>query len=635
MKILHRFMLKQFIGPFIASFAIVIIVLLMQVLWKYIDDLIGKGLELSIIAKMLLFACGQIAVFAFPLAVLLASIFTLGNMGENYELIALKAAGISLQRIMFPLIILSFFIAIGAFLCSNYVIPVAQLKWRVLIHDIQQKRPELSIQEGIFFNGIDGYSIRIGRRDTKTNMLYDLRIHDHTKRQGNVHIVLADSGRMSMTYDKQFLELMLYNGHGYEDIVDERATDRRTVRQDRTYQFRQNFFEKQVLRIQLPDYGMERSDEQLFSSGHRYMNLNQLNTVIDSLSHLITTQETQLRMAVIPTYSPPDFHVPIDTTMRDRIPDNFSAFFNQLPKHTKLRAVEDAIANTQTQKDRISGLIYELNIHNRQTWRYKISWHEKFSMPFACFVFFFIGAPLGAIIRKGGLGTPLIIAIIFYVLYYVISMIGERSAREGALAPLEGMWLSATIILTVGFLLTWKATRDSSIFNPDVYINNVKKFLSIIFDAQYTPRPEIHYKASANELKPANMIYNIEELSQLNKSYLDGVFKKKQIIKEIWSNSDDIKLLEIAEKYDKVKAIIKQSDIEIIRETVAEYPVAALQNYKIKKKSNKHTVAAAVIFPIWLYLYIKVRMQKNELRNELQNIISVNRNLTNVLNSLL
>ena len=636
MKILHRLMFKQFIGPFVGAFVIVTLVLLMQILWKYVDDLVGKGLDLLIIAEMLLYACGQLAIYAFPLAVLLASIITLGSMGENYELIALKAAGVSLQRIVFPLIIMTFLITIGAFLCANYVIPVAHLKWRSLMHDIQQTRPELQIQEGIYYNGIDGYSIRIGRRDTKTKMLYELRIHDHTKRQGNVNIILADSGEMRMTIDKRFLEVTLYSGHGYDDIIDEDTRGgRRAGTQNRTYQFRQNFFDKQILRLELPEYGLERSDEQLFASGFKMMNLGQLNYVIDSMSLIINSHEELLRGTVQPTYRPPEHDMPVDTSLRARVPDDFRAHFDQQSKVQRLAALQEAANQARSQKDRVSGLFYELNSYNRQTWRFKIAWHEKFTMPFACFVFFFIGAPLGSIIRKGGLGTPIVIAVIFYVFYYVINMIGERSAREGALSPFEGMWMAACIIIAVGIFMTWMATRDSTIFNQDMYINKLKKWLSVIFVTHHRLRPQIKYQALESDLSATSMIEKLEELSHLIRAYHEGDFRNNLRLSKIWYTNDDEALAEIGQKYDLLRAILKQSDEEIIRETVAEYPVAMLHNYKIKKVSKKHVIATVILFPVWIYLYIRVKIQKNSLKNELDNIISSNKNLINELHSVL
>ncbi|MDR1172823.1 MAG: LptF/LptG family permease [Bacteroidales bacterium] len=632
MKILHRFMLKQFLSPFIIAFVIVIFTLLMQFLWKYIDDLVGKGLALSVIGELLLYTSAQLSIMAFPLAVLLASIFTLGNLGENYELMALKASGISLQRIVFPLIVLSVAIGVCAFVFANNVTPGATLSMRTLIHDIQQQRPELQVQEGIFYNGIEGYSFRIDRRNYKTKMLYGLMMYNHTKKQGNTQVILADSGEMKVTADKRFLEVTLYHGHSYEDVVDAK----RPARKNKNYPFRLDFFDRQVFRMALPGFDLERSDGQLFKSSYQMMNLAQLNYTIDSLSQVLVTQEDQLRKIVQPVYRNPELvHQPVDTSLRTKVPDNFREEFDKQSKSKRQMAIQEAVNSVRTQKDQVAGLTYELDDKSKRTWKYEIEWHRKFTMSLACIIFFFIGAPLGAIIRKGGLGTPIIIAVLFFVLYYVISMIGEKSTREGALTSFEGMWLSTFIVLPIGIFLTFMATRDSSIFNQELYVNYMKKSLSFMFATHRIPRPEVDYTATSTDLAPENMIVKLEELSQHCKLYLEGDFRKHMRFSKIWYKQEDQALAGIADRYDNVRAILQQSNVDMIRETVAEYPRAALHNYKIKKDSSRQVMAAGIIFPVWLYLYLKAWIQKYSLRNELRNIMGANRNLMNELNSIL
>jgi len=633
MKILHRFMLKQFFGPFIIAFIIVIFTLLMQFLWKYIDELVGKGLELSVIAELLLYASAQLTFMAFPLAVLLASIFTMGNLGENCELIALKAAGISLQRIVFPLIILSVFIAVCAFHFANNVTPLANMKMTALIYDIRQTRPELQLQEGIFYNGIEGYSIRIGHRNYKTNMLYDLMIYDHTKRAGNLKVTLADSGSMAVTADKHFLEIELFNGYTYEDWTE----NRRSSQQNKNYPFYRYFFDRQVFRMPLPGYGLERSsDEQIFKSGYQMMNLSQLTLMTDSLSTVVNSQEDQLRNLVQPIYHNPELKkLPVDTSLRRKIPDDFRVEFNQQSKTKRQTAIQDAVNNARTQKDQVAGLIYEINNLNRKTWRYEVAWHQKLTMPIACIIFFFIGAPLGAIIRKGGIGTPIIIAVIFFVLFYVISEIGKKSAHEGAMTPLEGIWMSTFIIFAIGIFLTWMATRDSAIFNQEWYAIWFRKWLNFIFTTNRIPRPEMTYMASPADLAPENMIAKLEELSLYCKRYLEVDLKKYMGFRNIWYQQEDIGLTEIGKRYDSILTILKQSDVDMIRETVEEYPFVTLQYYKIKKDANWQVVAAAVMFPVWIYLFLKAWIQKYSLRNELRNMMGANQNLVNELNSIL
>jgi len=625
-------MLRQFLGPFIMAFFVVDFTLLMQVLWLYVDDLIGKGLEFSIIVELFFYLSVQVSVMAFPLAMLLSSIFTMGNMGENYELIALKAAGISLQRILFPLMIMSLIISIGAFLFANNIIPVTTLKGRTLLWDITRQRPEIQIQEGVFSNGIEGYSIRIGKRDYKTNMLYEMRIYDHTKKTGNTSVVIADSGRIAMTADKSFLEVTLYHGHTYEDMPE----SKKSVRENKTHPFRYDFFDEQVFRIPLSGLDLMRSDVQIFKSNAQMKNLNQLTKDIDSLLQTGSVQVEQLRGIVQPVYRNPELKsMRIDTTLRSKVPDHYRIEFNKLSKSKRQAAIQDAVNNVRTQKEQAAGLTYELEDVNRKARLHKIEWHRKLTMSLACIIFFFIGAPLGAIIRKGGIGTPIIIAVLFFVIYYVISEIGRKSAREGAMTPFEGMWMSTFIILTIGIFLTWMATRDSSIFNQELYVAYIKKGLNFIFVTYRTPRSVISYTASANDLAPENMIAKLEELSLHCILYREGDFRKHIRFNQIWRKQDDDALSKIAQLYDHIRAVLKQSDVDMIREEVSEYPSATLHDYKIKKISNGHVIGAAIIFPVWFYLFLKAWIQKYTLRNDLRQIIGANRNLVNELKSIL
>jgi len=386
----------------------------------------------------------------------------------------------------------------------------------------------------------------------------------------------------------------------------------------------------------LPGYDLERSDEESFKTGFQMMNLNQLTDMVDSLSRIIDTQEDQLRSTVQPTYRNTELsRMRIDTTLRSKVPENYMVGFNNMTKEKRQSAIHSAVGSVRSQKDQVAGLIFELNHQNRRIWRYEIAWHQKFTMPFACFIFFFIGAPLGAIIRKGGLGTPIIIATIFFVLYYVISMIGEKSAREGAMTPLEGIWMSTFIIFSIGVFLTWMATRDSSIFNIELYSNYIKKGLNILFVTNQEPRPDLQYVATTTDLLPENMIIKLEKLSLLCKVYLESDFKKHIRFSKIWKSTEDSALTEIANQYDYAKAIIKQADVEMMRETVAEYPNVVLKDFKIKKEANWQIVATAIIFPVWIYLYLKLWIQKHSLQNELQNIMGANRNLINELNSII
>lgn len=483
MKRLHKFIISSFVGPLVLTFFITTFILLMQFLWKWIDDLAGKGLSVSVIAELLLYVSASLVPMALPLAILLASIMTFGNLGENYELTALKSSGISLQRIMSPLIIFVVGISLLAFFFSNNVMPYANLKMQSLLYDVTQKRPEFNIREGIFYNGIDNFSIKISHRDNRTNLLHDIKIYDHTEARGNVSVTTADSGYMKMTADSN-LVFTLYNGYMYSELGGER-----TMRVHRTYPARRDHFERQDVVFSLSGFNLNRTDENLFKGGYKMMNLKQLTLTTDSLySEYDETKKQFYKEVVVTNYFRTD-PVYKKTLFKDTVIQrdretilNMDSIFENLDIPAKRSIITQALTLARATGGHV--LAQKDNFLNkvRKIRRHEIEWHRKFTLSFACLVFFFIGAPLGAIIRRGGLGMPVVVSIIFFVIYYIVSISGEKFARESVMPAFEGMWLSSFLLLPVGVFLTYKATSDSAVLNIDTYLlffKKIGKFLRI------------------------------------------------------------------------------------------------------------------------------------------------------------
>jgi len=480
-KKLHLLVIKSFIGPFILTFFFVVFVLLMQFLWKYIDDLIGKGLEWDIISEFLLYTSASLVPLALPLAVLLASLMTFGNLAENLELLAFKSSGISLIRIMIPVMIISTIISVGAFFFSNGVMPVANLKMRSLLYDIQQQRPELTIRPGIFDNTLEGYSIRIGDRDPRTNLLRDIRIYDHTDQQGNVSVTVADSGYMKMSSDEKHLLLTLYHGRSYIELQKQKKENRHV----KSYPHRRDRFDKQEMIIEMTGFGLNRTDERLFRNSYAMMNLSQLQHFDDSLSrdidHLLeninsTVEHTVKRKSKRILLKPPHPRRPGDTAQvvpgpeeRRVVQIHVDSAFSELTKLERRRAITQAINFARSSKSFITsnGGTAEWRITRLR--RYQIEIHRKFTLSLLCLIFFFIGAPLGAIIRKGGLGVPVIVSVLLFLIYYMISITGEKFVRENLMQPFWGMWISTFIMVPVSIFLTYKAANDSVIMNIETY----------------------------------------------------------------------------------------------------------------------------------------------------------------------
>ncbi len=474
MKKLHLLVIKSFLGPLVITFFIVIFVLLMQFLWKYIDDLVGKGLQFDVISELLIYTSASLVPLALPLAILLSSIMTFGNLGENYELTAMKASGISLLRIMYPLIIVNLIIVISAFFFSNNVLPLANLKMRSLLYDIQQQRPELHIREGVFYNGIEGYSIKIGQKDFRTNMLYNVLIYDHTQRKGNTRVSVADSAYMVITEDKNHLLITMYSGHNYEEV----ESDRRR-RNTKTYPHRRESFVEQQAVIELSGFGLNRTDENLFRSHHSMMNLRQLNHSIDSSLQVIESQTEQNAKILINTVllkrEPeimPEEYIPVVKPYAL----NLNEFYMNLSDEERMALIEQALAYARSGKNLVMSYTGNHEWQTKRLRRYEMSWHEKLTLSVACFIFFFIGAPLGAIIRKGGFGMPVVVSVLFFIFYYVLSITVQKMVREDIIPAVVGMWFASAVLMPMGIYLTYKAATDSVIFNIETYSNFFKKF---------------------------------------------------------------------------------------------------------------------------------------------------------------
>ncbi len=486
MKKLHLLVIKSFVGPLILTFFFVIFILLMQFLWKYIDDLIGKGLEFQIISEFLLYTSATLVPLAIPLAVLLASLMTFGNLAENLELLALKSSGISLIRIMNPVIVLTALIAVGAFFFSNNVLPYSNLKMRSMLYDIQQQRPELTIKPGVFDNNLEGYSIRIGDRDPKTSLLKDILIFDHTDNQGNISVTIADSGYMRMSADEKHLLLTLYNGKSYIELQKQKSEGKHI----KSYPLRRDQFDQQEMVIVLTGFGLNRTDETLFRNSYSMLNLEQLNHFDDSLTSDLNEILDRFRSAMDKSLIGKSKNIMIKS--QEFIPDSLETvqeagdfkiqpvfvdtLYASLNKLERRKAISQAINFARSNKSITTSNVGTAEWKVARLRRYQNEIHRKYSYSILCLIFFFIGAPLGAIIRKGGLGMPVIISVLLFLIYYVISMVGEKFSREGMVPPSIGMWISTFILVPVSIWLTQKAVKDSVILNIETYFTWYKKW---------------------------------------------------------------------------------------------------------------------------------------------------------------
>ncbi len=478
MKKLYMYMLKEYLGPFVFTFFVALFILLLQFLWKYIDDLVGKGLEWYIIAKLMFYASSTFVPLALPLAILLSSLMTFGNMGEHYELVAMKAAGISLRKAMKPLVILSFVLSIAAFLFSNYLLPVANLKFGALLYDVRQQKLAFNLQEGIYYQGIENYVIRAGKKDKDNKTIYDVTIYDHTDHMGNTIVTTAEKGYMQMSQDKSRMIFTLFNGTRYADMTN-------IANYRKTRPFESTKFDKQIITFDLAQFQLNRTNEDLFKSHYSMLNIKQLNEAIDSLSHKRNGALDKYKGNFLKRYPTIQLRDSLqvaqilsDTTKSDTIATD-TTDFNMMAGYTPLEKetiLENALKGARAAKNNIIDYHRELDSRQLVIVKHEVVWHQKFKLSIACFIFFFIGAPLGAIIRKGGLGLPVVVSVLFFVLYHIISITGEKAAKTGEWSVEFGIWLSTLVILPLGLFLTYKATTDAQLMDTESWQKFFNRF---------------------------------------------------------------------------------------------------------------------------------------------------------------
>jgi lipopolysaccharide export system permease protein len=482
-KKVDRFVIKSFIGPLILTFFIVEIILILQFLWMYIDDLAGKGLEINVLAELLFQFSLTFVPMALPLAILLASLMTFGNMGEFSELTALKSSGIPLRRIMSPVIVLVIFICGISFLFSNNVQPYSNRKARTLLFDIRRKRPEMNIQAGTFNNDIDGYSIKVTSRDPSTNRLDKLIIYDQTQKKGNTSVTVADSGYMKVTPDETGMVMTLYNGYSYNEL-DEKVTNPAA----RSYPFRKDFFKEQKIVIALSGFDFERTKMDMYKASSVSKNVTELKYFTDSikknnldLKRIYFNEFNATRLYIERNFNQKPVAIP-DTIKDKKLPVfNTWELYDSLSLADKREVLAKAIGNVKEGSNYLAQKEDFIHEEVKTLRQFQVELQKKLTLSFACLVFFLIGAPLGAIIRKGGLGTPAVISVLFFVVYYVLSISFEKMVKEDLINPFAGMWAASCILLPIGIFLTYKATTDSSILNVETYLNFIKKIRDIIF----------------------------------------------------------------------------------------------------------------------------------------------------------
>ena len=634
-KRLDSYILQTFLPIFLMTFAICLFLVLMQFLWKYISDMVGKGLEIKVLAEMFWYAALNLIPLALPLSILLASLMTFGNMGEDLQLLAIKSAGISLLRTMSPLIVLIGFISIGAFFFQNNAMPKIQTKFYSLLISIRQKSPELDIPESVFYKGIDGYNIFVNHKDRKTGMLYDVMIYDVSKSDVNQMVVIVcDSAEMRMSKDKLALVFTMYHGQQFDNFQ-----SGQTPRQPQFVPYRRENFAKKRMVIQF-DANFNRINDSAIegnsSSNYVSKNLAQLKVSIDSMNRELDSMNI-IDRKTIKNYAyltfrnsyPPEIKNSLltkktDTRKSSKTAFNFDSIFASKDLQVQNSILQNAYVKAENNGNdfmfRSMSKISTQRIINRH-W---IEWHRKFTLSFACLVFFFIGAPLGSIVRKGGLGMPIVISVILFIIYYIFDNVGYKMARDGVWVHWVGMWFSSMILLPLGIFLTYKAMNDSVIMNPDTYAMFFRKIFFIREKRSYPMKEVIIDNLPYHELNG-----QLQDLSQQVDDYLAKY--RKLSYKTYWMDPEyDRALQSIKNKMESIlNSVSNARNLQILRKA-EEYPVL-INIQRPFKAGSKMAAVCMYFFPVGIIFKLLSLLFERRIANDLYRVRALNSELAKIV----
>ena len=625
-KRLYTFMLQTFLPLFLMTFGICLFIVLMQFIWRYIDDMVGKGLSIGVLAELFFYAALFMLPMALPLAILLASLMTFGNLGERLELLAMKSAGISLLKIMRPVMIFLIFVSIGAFYFQNYAMPVVQVKLYTLLYSMRQKSPELDIPEGVFYKEITGFNVYVKKKNPQTGLLSDLMIYDYSEGFNNARVIVADSGRLKTSEDKLFLVLSLFNGESFENLKSQEKQSRKTT----AVPYRRESFQTKDILIEF-DANFNMTDESFMQNQFVGKNLASLQHSIDSMSLRLdsikainakgiyeTSYRKSLRMEVAAT-EPAD-------TLYSPVVINFDSLYQAQSPGRKVTLLNKAKQLAEGVRTDYYFRAANMGDEGYKVRRHLTEWHKKFTLSFACLIFFFIGAPLGAIIRKGGLGVPVIISVLLFIFYYIIDNMGYKMARDGVWAAWEGMWLSSAVLTPLGMFLTYKAVNDSVILNADTYLNGLKNLVGKRQGRKIERKEVIIYTPDYAALIPV-----LHQLQQEAQTYLQQHRRWMNYLAFWKQGGRDRAAEELSNKVEQVVEELSNSDQNLVLNKLMDYPVMEGYNQLDERISGKVGLAVGLCFPIGLPLYLLATYQRKLLRHDVQMVYKTSGELLEML----
>lgn len=626
-KRLHWLVLKSFLPLFAMTFFIVLFIVLMQFLWKYVDELVGKGLEISVIAELFFYAAVSMVPMSLPLAILLASLMTFGNFGEKFELTAMKASGISLLRVMMPLIILVSSISVGAFFFQNDVLPRAQVKMWTLLFSIKQKSPETEIIPGVFNSQIPNYNVFVKDKDQNTGMLRGVMIYGVSGGGANATILVADSAHLSLTKDRRYMFLHLFNGEQFENLREQLPGDRNVPFR------REEFLDKQVL---IPfDVNFNRLDDDQMRKQYVGKNISELRQTIDSVSAKVDSvgdvyavELQMLRYGGLTKDIERGTNKPMPyrpVAMPAKVPD-LDSILAAMPANQASDLLQTARRSALLKADEYEFKSLNMAEENKSIRRHQIELIKKFTLSVACLIFFFIGAPLGAIIRKGGIGTPLVISVLLFLVYYIIDNTGYKMARDGRWPVYVGMWISTAVLAPLGIFATYKAMNDSVLFSKDAYMHLLRRIFGL-----RQKRGSAFKEVIINDIDATLALQMINRLDAGANAILRRVAKPMGYIRYWFSGVNKNTVKRVALQTDMLFDYLSDSrDAHLVR-LLSNYPI--ITSLWLYRPAPRRWMAwtAVICFPIGVPVWIFGNVALRRLRAEMKAIKTTDESIRNIL----
>lgn len=624
-KKLDIFILKSFALLFSGTFFICLFIFMMQFLWRYVDELVGKGLEVSLLAQFFFYSALTLVPLSMPLAILLASLITFGNFGERYELLAMKAAGISLLKIMRPLILFCALLGCVSFYFQNVIAPKAQVKLWTLLISMKQKSPELDIPEGVFYDEISGYNLYVKHKDRKTGKLYNVMIYNFSDGFENAHIIVADSGSLEMTADKEHLYLHLYDGEQFENLKSQTASAKNVPYRRETFREKHSIIEFDA-NFNMVDAGF-MNDQSMSKDMHQLqLSIDSMTNSIDSIGRRYYNES---RSHYLPTVLSQSDSVLLVQSKVGYI--NVDSLYNTLPLLEKKKVVGTALGRSENMGSDWGFKSFMIVDGDKRIRKHETEWHNKITLSLACLIFFFIGAPLGAIIRKGGIGMPVVVSVLIFIIYYIINNTGYKMARDGNWEIWQGMWISSLILAPVGAFFTYKSNKDSVVFKSDIYITWFKRVVGIRVTRHIFKKEVIIQDPEYKRISTDIEILTVDCEAYMRQYHLASMPNYITIWKK---DEQGENITEINERLEDLIDELSNSRLAEVLNTLNNYPILSVYAHKSPFKKQWLNILAGVIFPLGLIFYFRIWVFRIRLNKDLLRIISTNKKIQNLINNI-